>query len=112
MHRGDPKSISVAKQEISKFSLADTGRVLQHCLENRLQFTRRTADDLEHVGSGGLLLQGLAHLAEQARGLDGDRGLVCEALDQLYLPVGELADLLAADNKSARQLAVPQHRHA
>ena len=38
-------------------ALADARSVLQHGLEHRLQFAGRRADDLEHVGGGGLLLQ-------------------------------------------------------
>ena len=50
------------------------------------------ADDLEHFGGRGLLLQGLAqlararlHLLEQPHVLYGDHSLVGEGLDQLDL---------------------------
>ena len=43
--------------------------------QHRLQIEGRAADDLEHVGGGGLLLQRFAQLVEQARVLDGDDGL-------------------------------------
>jgi hypothetical protein len=42
----------------------------------------RTADDLEHVGGRGLLLERLAYLTEQPRVLDRDNGLSAEILDQ------------------------------
>src|SRR5262249_47525193 len=65
---------------------------LQHCL----QIEGRAADDLEHVGGGGLLLQGFAqvararlYLVEQPHVLDSDDGLVGEGLDQLDLLIGE-----------------------
>ena len=45
-------------------------------VEHRLQIEGRAADDLEHVGGGGLLLQRFAQLVEQARILDGDDGLL------------------------------------
>ena len=51
--------------------------------------TARTADDLEHVGGRGLLLQRLResrsrlHLLEQPHVLDRDHGLVGEGLQQL-----------------------------
>ena len=54
---------------------------LQHCL----QIKRRAADDLEHVGGGGLLLQRFAQLVEQPRILDGDDGLGGECSDQFDL---------------------------
>ena len=72
-----------------------------------LQIEGRAADDLEHVGGGGLLLQQFAQLVEQAGILDGDDGLVGEILDQLDLLVSEWADLLAVDGDSADQLVSP-----
>ena len=49
-------------------------------LQHRLQIEGRAADDLEHVGGGGLLLQRFAQLVEQPRVLDGDDGLGGEVL--------------------------------
>ena len=51
---------------------------LDQRIEHRLQIEGRAADDLEHVGGGGLLLQRFAQLVEQAGILDGDDGLVSE----------------------------------
>ena len=45
-------------------------RRLDQRVKHGLQVERRAADDLEHVGSGGLLLQRFAQLVEQARVLD------------------------------------------
>ena len=72
-----------------------TVRLAQPCgrldqrVEHRLQIEGRAADDLEHVGGGGLLLQRFAQLVEQPRVLDSDDGLGGEVLDQLDLLVGE-----------------------
>ena len=63
---------------------------VQHCL----QIEGGAADDLEHVRGGGLLLQRLAQLVEQAGILDGDDGLLREILHQLDLLVGERPHLL------------------
>src|SRR6516225_3170599 len=52
--------------------LTNTSSRLNKCLQYRLQIERRAADDLEHVGGRGLLLQGLAKFIEQARVLYGD----------------------------------------
>ena len=71
----------------------------------RLQIERRAADDLEHVGGGGLLLQRFAQLVEQARVLDRDDGLVGEVFDQFDLLVGEWPDLLSIDCDRADQLS-------
>ena len=59
---------------------------VEHCLQSN----GRAADDLEHLGGGGLLLQRyLAQLVEQPRVLDGDDGLSGEVRDQRDLLVGE-----------------------
>src|SRR5215472_10712512 len=80
-------------------------------VKHRLQIEGRAADDLEHVGSGGLLLQRLAQLVEQASVLDGDDGLGREILNQINLLVGERLSLLAIDIDSADQTVLLQHRH-
>ena len=72
----------------------------EHRIEHGLQIERRATDDLEHVGSGGLLLQRFAQLVEQPRVLDGDDGLGGEVLDQLDLLVGEGTDLLTIDENA------------
>ena len=76
-----------------------------------LQIEGRAADDLEHVGGGGLLLQRFAQFVEQPRVLDGDDGLRGEVLYQLDLLVGERTHLLAIDDDGADQLVVLEHRH-
>src|SRR5262245_3650224 len=58
-------------------------------LQHRLEVKRRAADDLEHVGGGGLLLQRLAQLVEQAGILNGDNGLGGKRLDESNLLVVE-----------------------
>jgi hypothetical protein len=60
------KTLIVVEIQNSEIGLADTGRVGQDGTKYRLQFAGRAADDLEHVGGGGLLLQGFAQFAEQA----------------------------------------------
>src|SRR5262249_36641032 len=59
------------------------------CVEDGLQLERRAADDFEHVRSGGLLLQRLPQLVEQARVLDGDDRLLRKIADKLNLLLGE-----------------------
>src|SRR6516164_11564969 len=43
--------------------LAQPHRRFRQCIENDLQVERRAADDLEHIGSGGLLLERFAQVA-------------------------------------------------
>ena len=100
----------------TELGLADACRVLQHGLEHRLQLARRTADDLQHLGGRGLLLQrlaqivgALAQLVEQPGILDGDHGLRGEVLDQLDLLIAERPDLLAIDGDGADQFALLEH---
>ena len=45
--------------------LTQAGRQLDERVKHGLQIERRAADDLEHVGGGGLLLQGFAQFAEE-----------------------------------------------
>ena len=49
-------------------------------IKHGLQIEGRSANDLEHVGGGGLLLQQFAQLVEQPRVLDGDDGLAAKFL--------------------------------
>ena len=60
-------------------------RQFGQCVEHGLQIEGRAADNLEHIGGGGLLLQRFGqivgaclHLVEQPHVLDGDCGLVGE----------------------------------
>src|SRR5262249_6481679 len=76
----------------------------------------RAADDLEHVGGGGLLLQrfgevvrALAQLVQQPRVLDGDDGLLGEIAHQLDLLVGEWPHFLAVNADYAEERVLLQH---
>src|SRR5215471_16685932 len=55
--------------------LTQAGRRLDERIEHGLQIERRAADDFEHIGGGGLLLQRFSQLVEQPRVPDGDDGL-------------------------------------
>ena len=65
------------------------GGALDDRVKNRLHVRRRAADDAEHLGRCGLMLQGLAQFRvallqffEQPHVLDGDHGLVGKGLEQ------------------------------
>jgi hypothetical protein len=105
------EGIAFTQPEDAVRCLAKPGRVRQHGLEHGLQFTRRAADHLEHIGSGGLLLQRLAQLVEQAGVLDGDDRLRGKVLDQLNLLIRERPNLLTVNHDSADQLVFLEHRH-
>src|SRR5215471_17199345 len=53
----------IRQEHLAELGLADRDGMLQHRLEHRLQFARRTRDDAQHFGSRGLLLQCLAEFA-------------------------------------------------
>ena len=87
-------------------------------LEHGVQLARRTADDLQHVGGGGLLLQrfaqvfrALAQFPEQAGILDRNDGLSGEIAQQLDLLVGERPDLLSIDRDQTNEFGILEHRH-
>ena len=93
------------------------GASFRTSVEHRLQIEGRAADNLEHVGGGGLLLErlarsrALAQFVEQPRVLDGDDGLSGEVRHQLDLLVGERPYLLAIDDDGPEHLAFFQHRN-
>src|SRR5262245_62116391 len=91
--------------------LAQPRRRLDKGIQHRLQIESRPADDLEHVGGGGLLLQRLAQLVEQSGVLDSDDGLRGEVLDQIYLLIIKGADLLAIDSDRTNQVVLLEHRY-
>ena len=82
---------------------------IRPAFEHRLKVECRTADDLEHVGGRGLLLQRFAQFIEQARILDGDDGLGGKILHQLDLLIGERPHLLAIDADHTNKLVLLEH---
>src|SRR5262249_1525199 len=76
-----------------RFAEADSrfDKRVEHCFE----VEGRAADDFEHVGSSGLLLQRFAQFVQQASVLHRDHGLVGEGGGQLNLPLGKWTHGLA-----------------
>src|SRR5262245_31308178 len=109
--RHHPQQLAVEAEDERPVGFAQLHRALCDGLKHRLQIENGAADDSEHVGSGGLLLKGLAQLVEQARILDRDHSLTGEARNKLDLLVGEGPYLAAIDSNGADQLVVFQHRH-
>ncbi|MFZ1152920.1 MAG: hypothetical protein WAR76_24835 [Xanthobacteraceae bacterium] len=85
---------------------------LDERIEHRLKIEGRAANDLEHVGSGGLLLERLPQFVEQPRVLDGDDGLSGEVCNQRDLLVGERPDLDPPNRDDADDPIFSQHRHS
>src|SRR5262249_22955115 len=94
--------------------LAQARHRLDQRIEHGLQIEGGAADDLEHVGGGGLLLQRLTQfaiarlqLSKQPRILDGDHRLVGKGRHQFDLLVGERPHLGACQPKRPNRNAVP-----
>ena len=86
--------------------------------EHRFQIECRAADDFQHVGGRGLLLQGFAEIVgafaqffEQSGVLDGDHGLTGEIGDEFDLFAGEGPHFLSIDRDRADHFVFPEHRH-
>ena len=69
---GDRIGIADSASDDRLIGLAELDRRSREGVENRLKVKGRAADDLQHVGGRGLLLERLAQLVEQPRVLDGD----------------------------------------
>ena len=98
---------------------ANTHSCIDKRVKNRLQIERRTADDFQHIGGGGLLRQRFGkvararfHLVEQPHILDGDDGLIGESLHQFYLALREGTCLSAPEGEHALDFAVAQQRNS
>ena len=59
MERASAERLAVIEIEGPEFCITQPYRVRQHCLEYRLQLAGRRADDPQHIGRRGLLLQRL-----------------------------------------------------
>src|SRR5262249_56637086 len=102
--RREPVASSFLAGDESLVRIAETSGGPDQRIEHALKIEGRSADDLEHVGGRGLLLQrlsevvrALAQFVEQPRILDGDNGLSGEVRYQLDLLVGERPHLLAVN---------------
>ena len=90
--RSDLEGVTLAQQNNRIVGLAEPRHRFCQRVENGLKIERRAADDLEHVGGRGLLLQRLAQLIEQARIFDRNHGLIGERGDQRNVTVIERPD--------------------
>jgi hypothetical protein len=93
-------------------SLAKAGGGLYHRVQRGLEIESRTTDDLEHICSGGLLLQGFGqvvrprlHLLEQPNIVDRYDDLVGKCLDELYLSFREWLKVCVSNRDNANDPA-------
>ena len=110
-HRDRTEFLSVVCLKAAVGNAAQCHGLIQHRLEYRSEIAGRGIDDLQHLGSRGLLLQGFARLRQQPRVLDRDDRLVCERRDQGDLFFGKRLDSQAGKGDDAGDLIFPQERH-
>src|SRR5262245_1359247 len=101
----------LSESDSSPVRAAKLRRRLGERVEYNLQIECRSADHLQHVGGGGLLLQRFAQFVEQPGILDGDNSLSSEVGEQLDLLVGEGAHFLTKDADHSNEFVVLEHWH-
>ena len=112
-HRDDLMHVvAVVHGKNAEAGAAEKRRLLKYRVEHRCQIAGRTVDHLEDFRCCRLSLQRLPGLVEQPRILDGDDGLVCKALQQRELLLGERHGTVAMHDESADRLALAPQRRA
>src|SRR6185437_11034865 len=92
-------TLTVVESQHHIIDPTNPGGALDDGIEHRLHVRGRTADDTEHLGSGGLVLQRLAQfcvallqLVEEPYVLDGNDCLIGKRFEEGDLFVGERTD--------------------
>src|SRR4029077_15763695 len=111
--------IPLAESQYHVINPANPGGAPNDGVEHRLHVCGRAADDSEHFGGCGLMLQGLAQLFiallqlfEQPHVLDGDHRLIGESFQESNLFFGERTDFSSPDVDSAYRNSFSEHRYA
>src|SRR5271166_6427291 len=92
-------------------SAAQGMRLFQYHVEDWGEIAGRGVDDLQHLGSRGLLLQCLARLVDESRVLHRDNRLRGETFQYRDLLFGEGTDPMAMGADEADQAGVLAQRH-
>src|SRR5262249_21380846 len=96
----------------SHVRIAQSDRRLDERIKHSLKIEGRAADDLEHVGGGGLLLERFAKLVEQARILDGNHRLIGEGRDKIDLLLSERVNCRPRQEHGADRSSLAHERDA
>jgi hypothetical protein len=111
-------SVSLVESQHHVINPTNPGGALDDGVKDRLHVRGRAADDTEHLGGCGLMLQGLAQfcvtLAEflkQPHVLDGDHGLVGEGFDEIDLPIRKRFDHVTPNREASYRRSFSQQRH-
>ena len=62
MCRNEVHGVAIPAEDIAKLRAANPHGTLQHGCKDRLKIARRTADNLQHLRRGSLLLQGFSEV--------------------------------------------------
>src|SRR5215471_13311679 len=105
------EQLSIEPKEVAELGRAESARARDDRIEDRLNVRRRARDDLQYLASRRLPVERVLRLVEQSDVLDGDNGLVGEALEKPDMRIGERPYLSAADDQSADGGSLLQQRH-
>ena len=105
------QALALGQQQVHRHPAEQALAAGDDGVEHRLRIGHRAADHLQDLGRGGLLLQCLTRLVEQAHVLDGDHRLVGESPGQRHLLVVEGAGGPAQDADHRQRLLAAQQRH-
>ena len=110
-------NVPLAESQHHVIDSTNPSGALDDGIEHRLHVGRRAADDAEHLGRRGLMLQRLAQFRialleffEEPHILDGDHSLISESFQERDLLLGEGANLHAADTNGADRNPLTKQR--
>src|SRR6516164_142925 len=112
------EQFAVAKRQRAISGVAESVGFFQYHIEDGGKLTRRRIDDLQYLGSRGLLLESflqvarsVAQLVEQPDVLDCDNGLIGEGLEEADLRLGEWGDLTPRYCDRTDWIAIVKNRY-
>jgi hypothetical protein len=102
---------AVVEHQAADRDAAQAARFFEDHVVDGRKVAGRAVDDLQDLGSCGLLLQGLAGLGDQPSVLNGNHRLVGKGADELDLPISKRLDPLAPQSNHADHDALAQQWH-
>src|SRR6516164_8235113 len=109
--RNGLEMLTVEAHQGSLGRAAEIVSFFQYRIEDRGEIARRGIDDLQDLGSSGLLLQSLARLGQEPRVLHRDDRLRGKILQQRDLLVGKRSNFLAVGHKGSEKRIILAQWH-
>src|SRR6516162_5572191 len=106
MHRSRAELCAVVELQASVGDATKAVRLLQDRVKYWREISGRRIDDLQHLGGGGLPLERLARLGDEARILHRDHSLSGKVFEQRDLLISEGPHLGPGGTDVAEQLSV------